>query len=95
MRDDDTGSYSGVYAGISDWNFSFSGGEQVTTLTDKLRSRRWKKWWVGSDEMKKKQDKRGKWARDKWIRILELLTEMPPEERQRCIRATAEFYRGR
>ena len=42
--------------------------------------------------MKKKIEKRGKWARDPWIRILELLSKMSPEERQRCIRATAQFY---
>lgn len=43
----------------------------------------------------KKTDKRGKWARDPWIRILELLAKMPKEERERCINATAAFFRGR
>lgn len=43
----------------------------------------------------KKQEKRGKWQRDPWLRILELLSKMTHEERQRCIRATAAFYHGR
>lgn len=42
-----------------------------------------------------KKEKRGKWSRDPWIRILELLSQMSKEERARCISATAEFYRGR
>jgi hypothetical protein len=45
--------------------------------------------------MKKKPERRGKWKRDPWIRILELLASMSFEERQRCIRATAAFYSGR
>lgn len=40
----------------------------------------------------KKKSKRGKWSRDKWIRILELLKEMSPEERDRCLRATNIFW---
>lgn len=44
---------------------------------------------------KKKIEKRGKWARDPWIRILELLSQMSEEERARCIRATAAFYEVR
>lgn len=44
---------------------------------------------------KRKKDKRGKWVRDPWIRILELLAAMSFEERQRCLRATTEFFRGR
>lgn len=43
----------------------------------------------------KKKDRRGKWARDPWVRILELLSKMTKEERQRCMAATVEFYRGR
>lgn len=39
--------------------------------------------------------KYGKWSRIPWIRILELLSEMTKEERQRCIRAAAELYRDR
>lgn len=43
----------------------------------------------------KQPSKRGKWAREPWIRILELLAEMSFEERQRCISATVAFFRGR
>jgi hypothetical protein len=43
---------------------------------------------------KKKPDKRGKWSRDSWIRILELLAKMPKEERDRCVRATTDFVAG-
>lgn len=39
--------------------------------------------------------KRGKWYRDPWLRILQMLGEMSYEERQRCIRATADFYKNR
>lgn len=42
-----------------------------------------------------KKEKRGKWARDPWIRILQLLAAMPKAERQRCIQATLNFYRDR
>lgn len=45
--------------------------------------------------MKKKKERRGKWARDPWIRILELLSKMPIDERERCITATAIFFKGR
>lgn len=38
--------------------------------------------------------KRGKWARDPWIRILELLYQMTLEERERCLRATTEYFKG-
>jgi len=41
------------------------------------------------------KDRRGKWSRDPWIRILELLAPMSPVERARCIQATAQFYHGR
>lgn len=40
---------------------------------------------------KHKAEKRGKWARDPWIRILQLLSEMPPEERERCIREEGDL----
>jgi hypothetical protein len=43
----------------------------------------------------KQTDSRGKWARDPWIRILQLLAKMPMGERERCIRATAAFYKDR
>jgi hypothetical protein len=43
----------------------------------------------------KKPSKRGKWAREPWIRILELLAGMTFEERQRCLQATVAFFRGR
>lgn len=46
-------------------------------------------------KLNEKKEKRGKWARDPWIRILELLSKMSYEERQRCIKATSDFYRGR
>lgn len=42
-----------------------------------------------------RKDRRGKWSRDPWIRILELLAPMSSEERTRCIRATANFFDGR
>lgn len=42
-----------------------------------------------------KISKQGKWSRDSWIRILELLAKMPQEERQRCLKATTKFYKGR
>ncbi len=45
--------------------------------------------------MKKKTEKRGKWRRDPWLRILELLSKMTAEERARCIRATAQFFSTR
>lgn len=41
------------------------------------------------------KEKRGKWARDPWIRILKLLNDMPLDERKRCLRATAQFFEGR
>ena len=44
---------------------------------------------------KKKSERRGKWSRDPWIRILELLAQMTQEERKRCIDATVVFFRGR
>lgn len=44
---------------------------------------------------KKKSDRRGKWSRDPWIRILQLLNSMPAEERRRCIRATIIFWEGK
>ncbi len=44
---------------------------------------------------KKKIEKRGKWARNPWVRILELLSKMPYEERHRCLFATVEFFKGR
>lgn len=44
---------------------------------------------------KKPKDKRGKWSRDPWIRILYLLAEMGFEERHRCIKATLAFFDGR
>ncbi len=34
-------------------------------------------------------------SREPWIRILEILSKMEFEERQRCIKATEIFYRGR
>lgn len=40
----------------------------------------------------KKKDKRGKWSLDPWIRVLQILSEMPINERRRCIKATADFY---
>lgn len=44
---------------------------------------------------KRVKEKRGKWSRDPWIRILELLDKMPVEERHRCIRATKDFYENK
>lgn len=41
------------------------------------------------------KETRGKWSRDPWIRILELLSKMTYEERQRCLKATVNFYEGR
>ena len=51
--------------------------------------------WSDNEKKNKSQKKTGKWARDPWIRILELLAQMSKEERERCIRATAAFYNGR
>ena len=44
---------------------------------------------------KAKTDKRGKYYRDPWLRILQLLAAMPYEERMRCLDATVNFYKGR
>lgn len=41
---------------------------------------------------KPKKERRGKWSRDPWLRVLELLANMSEEERARCIRATAKFF---
>jgi hypothetical protein len=47
---------------------------------------------MSKDKVKKKT-KLGKWSRDPWIRILELLNQMPKNERDRCIKATSDFFR--
>lgn len=47
---------------------------------------------------KKKKPPRREWqwgSREPWIRILEILSKMSFEERQRCIRATEIFYKDR
>lgn len=45
------------------------------------------------DEVKTKKPNRGKRARDPWFIILELLKDMTVEERTRCLRATAAFFK--
>ncbi len=42
-----------------------------------------------------KKERRGKWSRDPWIRILEILAAMSKDERRRCLHATLAFFENR